>query len=263
MSDPAGHTGLAAELSPNIGTLNGIVQGLLVHSDWLTAYGLDSADYRTVSRDTLPVADRLDTILAIDSQDLRTPRPPGKRAVGTCRDFALMLCSFLRSQSVPSRVRCGFAAYFGTPWEDHWVCEYWDGQSAKWLLSDAQMDDLIAAKCQIAFDPVDVPRHAFMTAGEAWLACRDGKLDPNHFGHGEIIGSWFMKINVLRDHYVLNGHETSAWDGWRAAPLSNRVIGEHEVALLNDLAAAPAQELVEVRPDWLERNVFNPADNSN
>jgi hypothetical protein len=252
MSDPAGHTGLVAELPPDIGALNGIIQGLLVHSDWLTAYGLDGADYRTVSRNTLPVADRLDAILAIDPSDLQTPRPPGRRAVGTCRDFALMLSSFLRSHSIPSRVRCGFAAYFGTAWEDHWVCEYWDRQSRKWLLSDAQMDDVIAARCQFRFDPVDVPRHAFMTAGEAWSACRDGRLDPNSFGHGEVTGAWFVKINVLRDHYVLNGHETSAWDGWRAASLSNRVIGEHEVALLDDLAAFPEQRLVEVTPDWLE-----------
>jgi hypothetical protein len=103
MSDPAGHICLVAGLPPDIGTLNGIIQGLLVHSDWLTAYGLDGADYLTVSRDTLPVAGRLAVILALDAQDLRTPRPLGKRAVGTCRDFALMMCSFLRSQGVPSR----------------------------------------------------------------------------------------------------------------------------------------------------------------
>lgn len=251
MSDPAGHTGRIAELPSDIGALNSIVQGLLVHSDWLTVYGLDDADYRTVSRDTLPVVDRLDALLANDPQALRIPRSPGKRAVGTCRDFALMLCGFLRSKSVPARVRCGFADYFGTRWEDHWVCEYWDWRARKWRLSDAQLDGLIAAHCRVAFDPVDVPRRAFMTAGEAWRACRDGRLDPDHFGHGDVTGTWFIKINVIRDHYVLNGHETSAWDGWRAASFSSRVIGEHEVALIDDLAARPEQQFVEVAPDWL------------
>jgi hypothetical protein len=251
MSDPAGHIGLVAELPSDIAALNSIIQGLLVHSDWLTSYGLANADYRTVSRDTLPVADRLGTILANDAQDLRTPRLPAKRAVGTCRDFALMLCSFLRSKSISSRVRCGFADYFSTPWEDHWVCEYWDRHARKWFLGDAQIDRLLAAKCQIGFDPVDVPRRAFMTAGEAWLACRDGKLDPNRFGHGNVTGMWFIKINVIRDHYVLNCRETSPWDGWRAASLSKRGIGGHEVALLDDLAARPEQQLVDVAPDWL------------
>jgi hypothetical protein len=90
MSDPAGHIYLVAELPSDISALDRIVQGLLVHSDWLAAYGLDNADYRTVSRNTVPVADRLDAMLANDPRDLRAARPPGKRAVGTCRDFALM-----------------------------------------------------------------------------------------------------------------------------------------------------------------------------
>jgi hypothetical protein len=79
MSDPAAHTSIVAELPSGIGTLNSVIQGLLIHSDWLAAYGLDLAYYRTVSRDTLPVADRLAAILANDAQDLRAPRPPGKR----------------------------------------------------------------------------------------------------------------------------------------------------------------------------------------
>jgi hypothetical protein len=159
-----------------------------------------------------------------------------------------MLCSFLRSKSVPSRVRCGFADYFSTPWEDHWVCEYWDGQARKWLLGDAQIDGLLAAECQIEFDPVDVPLRAFMTAGEAWLACRDGKLDPNHFGHGNVTGTWFIMINVIRDHYFLNGHETSTWDDWRTAPLARRLIDENEIAFLDDLAEQPEQPLAEIFP---------------
>jgi hypothetical protein len=183
---------------------------------------------------------------------LRAARPPAQRGVGTCRDFALMLCSFLRSHAIPARVRCGFADYLGAHWEDHWVCEYWDGQTQRWLLSDAQLDEAITAKCRFEFDPVDVPRRAFMTAGEAWLACRDRKLDPDRFGHGDVTGAWFIKINVIRDHYVLNGHETSAWDGWRAASLSDRAVNARETALLDDLAAHPEQQLVEVAPDWPE-----------
>lgn len=246
MSDPADHIGHVTELPSDIGRLNRLIQGLLVHSDWLTVYGLQPAHYRTASRDTLAVADRLDAIRATDPQDLRKPRPAVRRAVGTCRDFALMLCSFLRSHGVPARVRCGFANYLGTPWEDHWVCEYWDKKIRKWLLSDAQMDEPISAQCRIAFDPTDVPRSAFMTAGEAWRACRDGEVDAEHFGHGNVRGMWFIKINVIRDHCVLNGHETSVWDGWRSVPPSKRVIDRQEATLLNDLAASPEQQFVEV-----------------
>jgi hypothetical protein len=56
---------------------------------------------------------------------------------------------------------------------------------------------------------------------------------------------------VFRDHCVLNGQVTSAWDGWRDAPPSKRLIEEHDCPLLDDLAACPVQALIEVAPDWL------------
>jgi hypothetical protein len=251
MTNPGGHAAVIANLSSDVGILNGVIQGVLVHSDWLAAYGLNDARYRAVSRDTLPVGERLNDIFERDARRLHIPRPPAKRAIGTCRDFALMLCSFLRSKGIPARVRCGFAAYFSSPWEDHWVCEYWDEHVKTWRLSDPQIDGLLKDQCRIEFDPIDVPRRAFMTPGRAWLDCRSGRSDPNHFRHGDVTGSWFIKVNVLRDHYALNAHETSVWDAWRAASLSKRVISEHEVALLDDLAARPEQQLVEVLPDWL------------
>jgi hypothetical protein len=44
-----------------------------------------------------------------------------RKAVGQRRDFALMMCAFLRAKGTAARVRCGFASYFGEGWEDHWV----------------------------------------------------------------------------------------------------------------------------------------------
>lgn len=129
MSDPAGHATAIADFRPEIGFLNDIVQGLLVHSSWLIEYGIDESQLSSVSRSTLPIADRLADILERDHRPLGVRRAPDRRAVGTCRDFALLLCSFLRCKGVPSRLRCGFASYFGEGWEDHWVCEYWDRQT--------------------------------------------------------------------------------------------------------------------------------------
>jgi len=250
MSDPAGHAAVLAGLPSDIGALNGIIQGVLVHTDWLAEYGLDESLLRATSRTTLPIADRLADILQRDARGLETGRPSASRALGTCRDFALMLCSILRSQGIPARLRCGFAAYFGSGWEDHWVCEYWDDPAQAWRLSDPQIDRMLKDRYRIGFDPKDVPREAFLTAGEAWLDCRRGKSDPDRFGHGEVTGAWFVKVNVVRDHYVLNGRVTSIWDEWRAALPSQRVVGPDEVALLDDLAADPEQPLVEVVPDW-------------
>jgi hypothetical protein len=202
MSDPAGHIDLVAELPSDISALDRTVQGLLVYSDWLAAYGLDNADYRTVSRNTLPVAGCRSTRRYPRKRPARfASRAATRQARG--RDLSKFRAHAVRLSAQQRRrrqVRCGFADYLGTAWEDHWVCEYWEGHAQQWRLSDAQLDSLIAAKCQIDFDPADEPRHVFMTAGEAWLACRDGKLDPRHFGHGNVTGSWFIKINVIRDH---------------------------------------------------------------
>ena len=251
MSDPADHTAIVVDLPPNVGLLNAVIQGVLIHSEWLSKYGVDESLLDPVSRTTLPVAKRLEQIFKRDGRALDVRRSPARRMVGTCRDFALLLCSFLRSKGVPSRLRCGFAAYLGDGWEDHWVCEYWDTQTQGWRLSDAQVDEVIKAHCRIAFDPTEVPRRSFVTAGQVWMDCRAGKSDPGRFGHGETTGLWFIKVNVLRDHYALNNRETSTWDTWRAAPEATRMVDDHEVSLLDSIATCPEQPLIEIRPDWL------------
>jgi Transglutaminase-like superfamily len=250
MSDIGRYGAAVAELPSGVSALNSIVQGVIIHGDWLSAYGVDECRFERVSRETLPVVDRLAFILERDARPLTIRRPPALRTVGTCRDFALMLCAFLRSKGIAARVRCGFADYLSDGWEDHWVCEYWDRETQGWHLSDAQLDEILKEKCRVEFDPSDTPRHQFMTAGQAWTACRAGKRDPDRFGHGEMKGMWFVKVNVVRDHYAINNSVTSTWDAWRAAPKSKRLVSDRDWALLDDLAACPEQLVVDAGPDW-------------
>jgi hypothetical protein len=251
MSDPGRHAGAISALPAGIGALNEIIQGALVHSDWVREYGLDERRLDAKARTTLPVVERLDDVLSRDQQPLEVRRPAAKRSTGTCRDFALLLCSFLRCKGVPARVRCGFASYFSDEWEDHWVCEYWDAKTRVWRLSDAQIDHMLRQRNRIDFDPADVPRQFFVSAGEAWLKCRRAEAAPSAFGHGSVTGLWFVKVNIFRDHYVLNGCETSGWDRWREVPPASRLILDGESGLLDDLAACPEQRLVTISPDWL------------
>jgi hypothetical protein len=251
MSDPGVHASLIADLPSGVGALINVVQGLLIHSDWLRAYSVDNGRFRAMSRQTLPIADRLGQILEYSALPLRVSRPPCDRSVGTCRDYSLMLCSLLRSHGVPARLRCGFASYLGEKWEDHWVCEYWDGAAATWRLGDAQLDGILRERLEIRFDPVDVPRSAFLTAGEAWTECRAGRSDPNRFGQGAVAGVWLLKVNVLRDHSALSGREISPWDSWRDAPPARRRVDADEMPFLDRVAADPAGAFAEVGPDWL------------
>jgi len=250
MSDLGRYHDAVAELPNGVGALNRVVQGVIIHTDWLHAYGVDSSRFERVSRDTLPIAERLALVVDADGRELAAGRVPAQRSVGTCRDFALMLCAFLRSKGTAARVRCGFADYFTDGWEDHWVCEYWDRESQCWRYSDAQLDAVLREKRGIAFDPADMPRQRFVTAGQAWAACRSGECDPAKFGHGEVMGLWFVKVNVVRDHYSINNRETSAWDSWRAAPGPKRMVFDQDLAWLDEVAARPERQLVEISPDW-------------
>lgn len=250
MSDTGPHGAAVAELPEGISDLTRVVQGLIIHTDWLGAYGVDVSQFAGQSRETLPVAERLVLALKREPRALGISRSPELRTLGTCRDFALTLCAFLRSKGIAARVRCGFAEYLGDGWEDHWVCEYFDRESQSWRLSDAQLDEVLREKRDITFDPTDTPRHAFMRAGQAWAACRNGSCDPDRFGHGKTTGWWFMKVDVVRDHFAINNRETSAWDSWRAAPELRRVVSDRDWVLLDDLAARPEQPILSVDPDW-------------
>ncbi|MBM3583982.1 MAG: transglutaminase [Alphaproteobacteria bacterium] len=213
--DPGRHGPAIAALDGDIGAILAAVRGLLVHDAHLDLYGVTEADCDTVSRATLPVAARLDRLMARADRPLGQARPPGLRDVGTCRDFALLTCAFLRRHDVAVRVRCGFARYF-TPGrlEDHWICEY-RPTGPPWARADAQPDEAHRRHLGIAFDPADLPDDAFLTADEAWRAYRAGAIVAEACGHGADGGVWFLWVNLARDHLALRDRLTSDWDSRR------------------------------------------------
>jgi hypothetical protein len=251
MTEPGELAGLFARLPSDVADLDRVVQGLLIHGDQLARYGDDPGAFAPVSRTTLPVKQRLAALLERDGRALNEVREPTRREVGTCRDFALMLCAFLRAAGTAARVRCGFASYFADAWEDHWVCEYWNSSDGRWCLTDAQIDDVQRAAFRVAFDISDVPREKFLIAGEAWLRCRAGQDKPERFGQGGTTGLWFMKVNVVRDAYAINNRETSPWDRWRECPPELRTVAAEETTALDALARNP-EGVVALMPAWLD-----------
>jgi Transglutaminase-like superfamily len=250
MTDPASLAAPIEELPTEVAALNQVVQGLIVHCAWLSHYG-DSSAFGFVSRTMLPVRERLMALVRRDGRKLES-RIPTRREVGTCRDFALMMCAFLRAKGTAARVRCGFASYFSEGWEDHWVCEYWNSRDGRWCLSDAQLDEVIKRACNITFDTSNVPRDMFLTAGEAWQRCRAGVDDPDRYGQDGIRGIWFMSVNVVRDALSVTNRETSAWDRWREAPSELRTVSPQELEILEKLARNPEKASGEPVPPWLE-----------
>jgi Transglutaminase-like superfamily len=238
LSDPGAHAPTVDSLPDDVGALAGVVRGLLVHVEWLHLYDLGPGDVRTRSRETLPVAQKLDAILSAEGCSLAEARPAARRAPATCRDYALMLCAFLRQKAIPARVRCGFARYFERGRnEDHWVCEYWKAKEGRWALADAQLDDEHCAHLQIRFDTLDLPGDQFLFAGDAWRRSHSGAATAGSFGHGSATGAWFLRVNLVRDLLSLGKREVSEWDTWRAAPPQRRNVDAAARAWCDEVAA--------------------------
>lgn len=252
-TDPGPHVAKLDGLPDDVTALVETVQRLLIHDSGLQLYGLTAADFAGASRATRPVAERL---AVLGPGPLTETRAPADRIFGTCRDYALMLASFLRHKGVPARVRCGFARYFRAgQYADHWICERWLPAGRRWARADAQLDAAHRAALGIDFDIADLPAGAFLTAGEAWRLMRTGAAEASAFGHGEARGAWFMRVNLARDLLAVSGHEVSDWDRWRDTPAEDRNLDDGALAWCDAAAAAgnaSSAPAVPSRPGWLD-----------
>ncbi len=222
------------------------IQGLLIHGEAVERYGIAPKRF---SRETLPVEMRLAAILAADNRPLNIERALPDRVLGTCRDYAVLMCAAMRQHGRPARVRCGFASYFeGWAWQDHWICEVWSGD--RWQRIDAQLDDVTRGALQLTFVPWDLPQEVFLTADEAWRNCRTARLDPMDLGHDEARGLWFVYVNLVRDRLALADCITSDWDGWRAVASNQASLGSDTLTRADGLASEEVLEPPSIKPWW-------------
>ncbi|MEV0442154.1 transglutaminase domain-containing protein [Streptomyces spectabilis] len=242
--------------------LAALVRGVLLHREEreTLAYAVpeerlrEDAESRYVTEILRILAERGDTPLTEE-------RAPAARFVATCRDFALLLCSLLRETGTPARLRGGYGTYFQAGFHDnHWVTEYWS-EGRGWVLADAQVyGDLH----DTPFDPLDVPRDAFLVAGDAWRACREGRADPETFGVftvPEIKGLGLVRADVVADLAALGGVEPLPWDGWGLMEKDGAEVTEEDLALLDSVAAvtsAAGHAPDAARPDGVRRLLADP-----
>ncbi len=243
ISDPGQYSSTFDGLPTDVPGLCEVVQGLLVHPYWAPVYGWTIAKEREEDLQLRLISLILGRILELDGQPLTATRSPETRFVGNCRDYTL--CSILRHQGVPARARCGFGAYFlRGRYEDHWVCEYWDGAEERWKLVDAQLDARQREVLRLVFDPCDVPRDRFIVAGKAWQMCREGEADPEAFGLTAVNehGLWWVRQNLVRDLAALNKMEMLPWDGWGLAEDLDNSLPPDQERLLDRVATLTQAE---------------------
>ena len=166
MSSPGAYAATFENLPDQIEELVHLVQGVTIHIFWAERYGLKLSPERQAEVQLRSMARRLHRFLELDPAPLSQSRPVERKLVGNCRDFSLLLTALLRHQGIPARARCGFGAYFiPNHFEDHWVAEYWNAEQDRWVLVDAQIDDLQRHALSLTFDPLDVPRISSSPAG--------------------------------------------------------------------------------------------------
>ena len=222
-----------------------VVRRLMIHRMEGGLFGHEIAEDRLHDdAESRYVDEILKLIVERSDAPLTTPRAYADRFVGICRDFALLLCSFLRAKAIPARIRSGFADYFGDGsfHVDHVVTEYWDAERG-WLFADSQ----VAEGHRVDFDPMDVPRDRFLVAGKAWQQIRAGKADPKTFGLNfpdmQLIGAWFVAGNVRLDLAAANKVETLLWDIWGIGAGGDEDMDD-EIYDLYDLAARVVEDEV-------------------
>ena len=235
------------ELPADVGALVRAVQGLCIY-DLLAEpfYGVKLPPERASEIHLRTPQAMLARIRDLDPRPLSRPRPPGKRLAARCGGFTMLLVALLREKGFRARARAGFGAYFNPPYfEDHWVCEYWKADEARWAMADAQFDEVWREKMSIRHDILDVPREQFLVAGEAWRRCRSGAADPEKFGIAfvPLRGLWFVAASLVRDAAALAGVQTLPWDVWGAMPRAPRALTDEELALFDRLAAGDEDQM--------------------
>lgn len=222
-----------------------VASHLLVHEYLAATYGLPDITTRSDELELRTAADLITAISSRDGRPLAQPRPPERRTIGNCRQFAVLSVALLRRRGIPARARAGFADYFERgAWTDHWLVEHWHDN--RWRRVDAQLDPPQKALFGIDFDATDVPPHRFLTGGEAWQRCRIGAEDPLTFGIGELRGEWFIAAVAIRDLAALNKIETHTWDVWGTmTDQVGRGLTEDERQLIDTIAETAGRDILQ------------------
>ena len=229
MSDPGQLSYLYDDLPQEMGSLHHIVNNIFVHI-WKMSK-LNIGDERKADYAIRNVEAILKRVMAYDDAPITTQRPRDKQFIGDCRHAALLLCSMLRHQGIPARVRQGFCQYISSNTENythHVITEYWDGE--RWILEDP---DIIRH---------DIPRDEFMMGIDVWQKFRAGKINlDQYYMTEELQGEWILSVTMLRDLASLAKHEVSSSDMWGiVAPFYQMT--DDEKTMLDEVATLLIQD---------------------
>lgn len=234
---------MVSDIPQDIPTIVKYVQNILLHQHWSRAYGLELSEERQREPFLRSFEEKLRFLQGRGFTHVSEEKTHKDKMVGICRDFSVAAAALCREAGIPARVRCGFASYFEPgKYVDHWVLEYWNDKLERWVMVDAQLDELQQETLKINFDPLDVGEEEFITGPRAWLLCRAGKADQNLFGIFKWWGYEYLRCNLILDANSLLKMPMQPWDGWpgyKSLPIVEWTESDYEVMdELSELALA-------------------------
>ncbi len=229
ITDPAQFSYLYDDLPNDMDRLHHIVNNIFVHI-WKMKK-LNIGNERKADYSIRTVEAVLERAMTYDDSPITIQRPRDKQFVGDCRHAAVLLCSMLRHQGIPARVRQGFCQYISSNTQNythHVITEYWDGE--RWIIEDA---DIIRH---------DIPRDEFMFGIDVWHKFRAGKINlDQYYMTEELQGEWTLSVTMLRDLASLAKHEVSSSDMWGVvAPFYQ--MSDDEKVMLDEVATQLIQD---------------------
>ncbi|EEP75236.1 transglutaminase [Micromonospora sp. ATCC 39149] len=249
VTDPGPQAARLVDLPTDPLAMRAVVRGLFTHfrSTDLAALGIPAG--RLAEVDLRYSEAMLRRIIELDDRPIVEERPPNRRMVGSCRDYAVLYLTLLRHAGVPARARAGFASYIIPGCTiDHELVEVWDDGQRRWRRVDVELPDVHVDETDgVSFSSSDVPPNRFIVAGDAWLRCRNGLADPMSFvvdpdfEDGLTKGWPFLRHNLVDDLAGLNKVEMLRWDYWGMT--RHGEISAEDGALLDRVAAVTTPEV--------------------
>ena len=235
ITDPGALGRLFADLPGTVPEMSDVVLGLCL--DYGERYKYPIPNERLLETHSRHFRTILEKIIALDKRPLIEARPPDKRFMASCSDFASLLCAMARFQGIPIRKRVGFAAVKPESYRSQEIVEYWDSDAGRWRQIDPCLDEAAIPAEAIASGPHDLPPDRFLPAGRAWQTCRTGQSDPGSFGNEKSRGFGVVRANLILDLAAMQKRELLNWDrfGWMERPFEE--FGEAERKVLDRLAA--------------------------
>lgn len=206
---------MVTNIPKDIKTIISYVQNILLHQHWSEAYGVKLSDKRKEEPFVRRFEDKLIFFKNIGYNHISNKNQNVNKMIGICRDFTLAAVALFREAGIPARARCGFASYLEKgKYIDHWVIEYWNEDKKRWVMVDAQLDDIQIDKLKVTFDPLDISKEYFITGPRAWMMCREGLIEPELFGIFKWWGYDYLRCNLILDANSLLKLEMQPWDMW-------------------------------------------------